>query len=409
MTEKTTGMKNAQSNGQKRDYQRYSFEDLRRECEGQWASIIQALSVVDISDALARRKHVRCHKDHGKTKWQFRVFKDFDQTGGGVCNTCGKFFDGFKLLYYLNGWDRKTAVREVAQYLSDRGYQPQKYRTPPPPPAPKPLVVDDDNVNALKKVWAEAIPLEGTPGEKYLRDRGICGDLPNTGDVGFHPRLHYWDADSETSLGHFPAIVSVVRSAKTGHPLTLHRIYLDPKSGKAKVPTAKKLMPCAIDGAISEFGGAVRLYELNGPVMAITEGLETAMAVRSAHPHLAVWAAYSASVLTNFQPPEGIKAVYVFGDVDASGTGQVASTRLAMRLENMGVKAKICLPANTISLPSFDSGWYTKDEPLAAVMQRIRKDGYGMATKSPNVDWLDVWQASQQEVIDAIHGPKTTH
>lgn len=403
---------NAQVNGNKRDYTRYSFEDLRRECEGQWPSIVTALSNVDVSEALSRKtKHVRCHRDHGMTKKQFRLFPDFDQTGGGVCNTCGTFADGFSLFEYLNGWDRKTAVREVANYLRDRGYHPQKYRKPPAPApiARKALVINKDHASALQKVWSESLPLNGTVAEKYLRSRGIDGELPNSGDVGFHPRLHYWDGDNEKSLGHFPAMVSILRSTQSGHPLSIHRIYLDSKGRKANVPECKKLMPCSVDGAISEMGAAVRLYNLEGDEVAITEGLETAMAVRSAHPHLPVWAAFSAQVLTNFVPPASVKRVYIFGDVDASGTGQVASTRLALKLEAMGIEAKLCLPAKELSLPGHNSGWYTKQEPLTAIMKRVQQGGYGMAMTSPNVDWLDVWQVSRETVINAIHGPVTTH
>ena len=226
----------ARPNGKEKDLGRYSFEDLRQECEGQWATIISQLSEQDISAAIDRRKHVVCHKGHSNNK-HFRLFKDFDQTGGAIC-TCGAFGDGFKLLDHLNGWDRKTALREVSKFLRDRGYQPKKHRRPPPPAKPKPLVVDADNVAALKKIWREAAPIEGTLGERYLRERGIDGELPNNGDVGFHPRLHYWDDESGKSLGFYPGIVSILRSSRSGHPLSIHRIFLDPKGGKAKVPFA---------------------------------------------------------------------------------------------------------------------------------------------------------------------------
>ncbi len=109
------------------------FRQLERTAGGRWAEIIRALSCVDISDAIERRRHIRCHRDHGKTNAQFRVFKDFNQTGGGVCNTCGPFSNGFALLGFLNGWDYKTAVKEVAQFLEGRVIS-----TPPRPShAPK--------------------------------------------------------------------------------------------------------------------------------------------------------------------------------------------------------------------------------------------------------------------------------
>jgi len=397
---------NAQMNGKTRYRERFSFEDLRRECEGQWGTIVTALSEPDISEALDTRKHVICHRGHSKKK-HFRLFKDFDQTGGGIC-TCGNFGDGFKLFEYLNGWDRKTAVREVGKFLRDRGYKPNTYRKPPAPPAPKPLVVDKDNASALKELWREARPIHGTLAERYFRDRGIGGELPNTGDIGFHPRLHYWDSDTGESLGHFPGIVSILRSSRSGHPLTIHRTYLDRESGKAKVPNAKKLMPVAVPHAISEAGGAIRLYHLDGPVLGIAEGIETAAAVHAAHPELPMWAAGNAPVLASFMPPASVKHVYIFGDVDTSGTGQVVSARLAMKLEAAGIKATICLPAKSVSLPCEGSPCYSKEVTKQKVVQRLCKAGYFPANKSQDVDWLDVWNTSKDVVISAIHGPLTT-
>ena len=144
---------NVQKNGKDPSKERYSFEDLRQQCIGQWPSIIAALSHADVSDALAKiGKHVRCHNDHGNTKQQFRLYKDFAETGGGVCNTCGSSADGFAMFDYLNGWDRKTAVREVANYLRDRGYRPAKSQKAPTPPPRRALVVNDDHSKALKKV-----------------------------------------------------------------------------------------------------------------------------------------------------------------------------------------------------------------------------------------------------------------
>ena len=396
--------------GKKNGKERYSFDELKRECAGQWPTIIGALSVADISDAMAKiGKHTVCPVDHGDNYRRFRLFKDFAETGGGICSRCDSFPDGFALLTLLNGWDRKTAVKEVANFLRDRGYKPSKTRKPPPPPKPRPLVVNKRHTAQLEKLWSEALPIEGTIVEKYLRSRGIDGELPNTGDVGFHPRVKYWDPISEKSLGHFPAMVSVVRSSQSGHPLSIHRIYLDPTGRKADVPDAKKLMPCSVEGAMGTAGAAVRLYQLDGDEMAITEGLETAMAIRCAHPNLPVWAAVSAPVLTSFKPPASVKRVYIFGDVDKSGTGQAVGARLALRLQSEGIEAKLCLPAKEFALPPHGSGQYTKKESLAAVIKCVRQAGYTLAMSSPQVDWNDVWQASREVVVNAVDGPPTTH
>ena len=385
---------------------KFDFQDLKQACAGNWASIVGALSRVDISEAIQqkhKKRHIHCYLGHSKEK-KFRVFENFDETGGGIC-TCATSADGFALLGYLNGWDNSTAVREVAKYMKDRGYKPEHASRKPTPVPKKEFTVNKSSIESLQKVWAAAVPLKGTLGEKYFRDRGIDGELPTTNDIRFHAGLHYWDEETEQSLGYFPAIVSLIRSSKSGHPLSIHRIYLDPVKGKAKVPRPKKLMSCSIDGAISELGGAIRLYKLNGFSMGITEGVETAAAVHASHPGLPVWAAYSASVLTNFRPPYGIKLVHIFGDLDTSGTGQVASVRLALRLEKEKIKVRICLPKSEIYLPGEDSHWYTTEATKQAVTERVTRESYKVVDTCPDLDWLDVANASRQTLVDALKRP----
>ena len=53
-------------NGKKRFEKRYDFEELRKECVGQWPHIVAQLSQMDISEALAKiGKHIVCPVDHG--------------------------------------------------------------------------------------------------------------------------------------------------------------------------------------------------------------------------------------------------------------------------------------------------------------------------------------------------------
>lgn len=390
---------------------RYDFEALKRACVGKWSSIIAALSHVDLSEAIANegRRHVRCYRDHSSKK-TFRIFKDFEETGGAICTpSCGSWPDGFELLAHTNGWDRRQAVKEVANYLEERGQgverrKPEVMRTVVR--TPKTFNIAPQNAEKLTKIWTETKPIAGTTGEKYLRDRGITCEMPGNSEVRFHPSLPYWDAEAGRVIGEFPAIVSQLRSAEKGFPLTLHRIYLDPNGGKAKVESAKKLLPCAIDGAIGELGAAIRLFGIDGPYLGITEGLETGLAVRSAHPQLPVWATYSASVLKNFRPPAGVKGVYIFGDVDTSSTGQMAAAELAVRLEKRDIKAKLCLPAPQVCIADEDSGWFRGSHSQGDFIARFEKDGYSTLEeddpKCQDIDWLDVWNASHETLMSAI-------
>jgi len=375
------------------------FQELKNACAGQWSTIMGALSSIDISDAIARSgKHVVCPFGHSKLK-KFRVFKDFDTTGGAICvDSCGSWPDGFSWLSHANGWDRKTACREVATYLRERGQLGDKRVVPlrkPVAEKPTTFLINPSRASAIEKVWKESSTIGGTIGEKYLRDRGITADLPSASNVRYHPALSYWDEDTEQEAGVFPAIVSIVRSAEAGHPLTIHRTYLDPKGGKANVSAPKKLMAVAIDGSISRLGAAIRLFDLDGPYLAITEGMETAMAIRSANPTIPVWAAYSAGVMTNFQPPKSVKGIYIFGDLDSSGTGQIASAKLALQMEKLGIKTRIYLPEQAVSMAKEGSGWYSGEYCQADYEERLIKDGYSIREEtSPDLDWLDIWNES---------------
>ena len=47
----------------------------------------------------------------------FRLFPRYDQTGAGICNTCGAFTDGFAVLCWINGWSFPQAVNAVGNFL----------------------------------------------------------------------------------------------------------------------------------------------------------------------------------------------------------------------------------------------------------------------------------------------------
>ena len=78
-------------------------KDIKQQANGYWGDITLALApqLAQASDNIG--KHVPCPIHGGKDG--FRLFKDFKATGGGICNTCGEFTDGYALLQWLNGWD----------------------------------------------------------------------------------------------------------------------------------------------------------------------------------------------------------------------------------------------------------------------------------------------------------------
>jgi putative DNA primase/helicase len=165
-----------------------------------------------------------------------------------------------------------------------------------------------------------------------------------------HPALDYWTevGDKPAKIGIYPAMLAQVTSP-TGEIVGLHRIYLTPEGRKA-VPRppvtgealdAKKLLT-AYEGAMR--GASVRLFEPESVALAVTEGIETALAVRLGS-GLPCWAAVSAWGLENVAIPENVADVHIMADNDISGTGQRAAERLAKRLHGEARRVRIHTPS----------------------------------------------------------------
>ena len=96
-----------------------NVDELKQLARGRWPEIITALGGVE------RRyldgNHHPCPRCGGKDR--FRVFDDFSETGGAICNQCGKgktgggMADGFAVLTWLTGLGFGELLQKVAEYL----------------------------------------------------------------------------------------------------------------------------------------------------------------------------------------------------------------------------------------------------------------------------------------------------
>lgn len=328
----------------------YDSEVVRETARGRWDEILYRLAP-EIQDALDRpRRHHPCPVHGGKDG--FRVFKDVRETGGGVCNTCGAFHDGFAMLAWLRGWSFRESRDAVAQ---DLGLAPG---TPPPMRRTVPVrVLRKERPGearrcwlAAARVWNAALPLDhpaAAVGRRYLTARGLdpCRVLPLIGDTAlrFHPALPYFDENN--CQGRFPALVAAVVNAR-GYGLTVHRLYLTADGeGKAPVATPKKLMPAGR----SLTGSAIRLGP-PGPLLHVAEGLETALSVLQEEQG-SVWSCISGALLAAFSPPPGTRCVRIWADKDAAinprdgfPVGEHYARQLADRLTRYGIATEIVVP-----------------------------------------------------------------
>lgn len=255
-------------------------------------------------------------------------FTYFPKEEGGrwYCRGCG-WGDGFDLLMRHTGKDFGTILKELEQYLglpASTGRAPERRKAGKGwgfGGARRPSGRLDP-----KDLWTVAKApalLPDHPGHRYFASRGLSEALADTKAVRFLETLPYWEDGRE--VGSFPAAVGAVTDEK-GALTTLHRLWLSDEGTKAPVETPKKLL-----GPMEE--GLIRLYPAKTK-LALTEGVETAMAVRLLA-DLPVWAAVSAAGLEHVslaRLPKGLREVTIYGDNDRSFTGASAAYALAAKL-----------------------------------------------------------------------------
>lgn len=289
--------------------------NIKEVARGKWRGI---LASIGFDDKQLSGKHGPCPMCGGKDRFRF---DDKDGNGTFYCSHCGAD-SGIGLVMRFKDCDFRTA----AQLVSDAAgfVKPEKYK------AGK---TDEAKRAALLKLWEEASPIQhGDPVSTYLLNRGLRFDV-YPAQLRTHPALAYREGDK--FYGRYAAMLARV-AAPDGTGATIHRTYL--KDGKkASVPSPKKLMP-----GLPIKGAAIRLFAA-GECLGVAEGIETAIAASILF-DVPVWSCVSAGGIESFEPPEGIKRLVVFGDKDASFTGQAAAYALAKRMQLRGIAVDIRIP-----------------------------------------------------------------
>ncbi|MDD2868642.1 toprim domain-containing protein [Neomegalonema sp.] len=177
------------------------------------------------------------------------------------------------------------------------------------------------------RIWGESLPISETQAEAYLRKRGALGPLSR--NLRHHPRLKH-------PSGCFaPALLARIEG---GEGFALHRTWLDPRGAPAKIgalPQKAMLGPAR--------GGAVRLREGGSGLLAVAEGIETALALgRALEPEASLWAALSTSGMRSLRLPLQAGALLIGLDGDAPG--RAAGAVLAHRAAGLGWRVRLADP-----------------------------------------------------------------
>jgi predicted P-loop ATPase len=244
------------------------------------------------------------------------IHLDGPYAGWGFDHATGERAGPIDLIAQATGLCDGTLFKEAARLA--------RMEMPPRRPVPRPK---PDHSAEIARILAGAVPLAGTPGEAYLRARGLTD--PNSPDLLFHPDL----ADFESRRG-WPGLVAILRLADGEPAPGIHRTFLL-DDGSAKAPAGKKML-----GSVR--GAALRLFPLaEDGHLGVAEGIETALAAHALF-GVPVWAALSADGLARFQWPEGTRRVTIFAD--AGDAGRQAAATLADRLNLADIPNAIVRP-----------------------------------------------------------------
>ncbi len=341
---------------------------VREAARGQWLEVLKALAP-NLSDAIDQiPTHVPCPIGSG-TEDGFRLFKDANETGGGISNIHGALPDGFALLMWACDWSFSEALNEVAITLDVTDWD-KKDRIEPKKREviAKAAGCDKETLNnrraKLKRVWKESYPMnhhESKRAREYFANRSIFisqDDYNNmiSKTMRFNKRLDYWHKYKELengkfvikhkNMGKFPAIVSLI-SFDDGSPASLHITYLNEKGRKLELsfrdkPLAnKKLMSRCREKPLT--GGSIQLDTPTSTTLNLTEGVETGLAVHVAI-NDTVWPCISTALLGVFNPPTGVTKLNVWADLDKNKAGYLAAVKLKKRMKEVDVEVNIFLP-----------------------------------------------------------------
>jgi putative DNA primase/helicase len=287
---------------------------------GRWKSLLMELGVP--AETVSGRNKP-CPFCGGKDRFRFT---DFEGMGVWVCNVCGSG-NGMTFVQKWCDCDFVAAIHHVEKIL------------------PKSKVLGGGrtpNPGRSKKLWAEATPVViDDPVGIYLLERGVwCDDVSR--ELRCSRETVYFEGVEKVGL--YDAMLARVIDGNNV-ATTIHCTYLE-DAKKADVGSPKKVMSAMGSGA------AIRLYP-SGDLLALTEGIETALAV---HQHTAypVWACVSATGLQGASVPDSVKELLIYSDNDDNFVGQSAAYALAKRMRAAGKRVTVFTP-NVVGLDFADA------------------------------------------------------
>ncbi len=243
----------------------------------------------------------------------------------------GEHGDLLDLIALNRGLSRfRDVLDEARAYLALPRDAPPLYRRHVPADGPVPP--QPSTPETARRLFLSGVPVTGTHAEAYLRARGITAALDGAA-LRFHPALWYRQ-DNHAARQSWPGLLAAVTDLD-GWITGVHRTWLDPRRPeKAPLADPRRALGCLLGNGV-RFGTAM-------DVVAVGEGIETMLAIRSVLPGLPVIAALSANHLAALEFPRALVRLYIARDRDAAG--RHAAQRLGARGRAAGMAVHDLVP-----------------------------------------------------------------
>ncbi|MCO4320014.1 DUF7146 domain-containing protein [Aliidiomarina quisquiliarum] len=287
----------------------------------------------------------------GKTK--FRFCNDWNETGGAFHNDVRGIADGISLLTWYTGQSVSQVLKDIEGILGgvtiDSLHAERVVKKVRNRPYCSPEEAEERK-ERLRRNYRNCVSIIGTPGEVYLRSRGITMPLEFLHKkVMYNPELYYNDGTQKYAT-RMQGLCSMVID-KERKPLTMHRTFLTKSGRKAKLENSKLMF--SADRAPT--GGCIPLDEpVNTPygrVIGVCEGLETGLSVRQ-ETGCPMWIGISDRLMENINC-SGVDVVLIWADKDPNKAGEEAAQRMLERLKSQNVNAFIYVP----NVPEAKADW----------------------------------------------------
>ena len=351
------------------------MQEVERRAAGQWSFVLEHVGSTTLREHVQKASSRRSNPRHGPCPVHggsdgFRLFKNWEETGGGICNSCGAKAGGVSLLAWDRSWGQWVASKEIGQVL---GFPAKEYLAgleapddAPPPPDPQLEArrlqaardryrQDVRNEQALERCLKRIRKIDWTqykdPVVRYFEYRGlgaIRDDPPS--DLYALPveEYGYYSKHEKRYIkyGALPSFVALQRG-QDDKVVSMHRIWVTPDGEKPflEIPEEQRpphKMGLGMPDNRTMNGSAVRLYDADH-TLGIGEGLETMLGVRllmAKRRHgrrLAVWSTLTAGGLERTWIPDHVSQLLEFVDNDEvhprsrSGLGRGLEAGLSLR------------------------------------------------------------------------------